>query len=150
VTWKLQIKVNEKKRPIKIPSKSTANEITLFLINNEIITKAEDFNHHLDRPFDPKKKKRNHENHKIKIEKNNELMDKLLKMQNPDEISRVINNHWNVFWKNTESTRYSTDSEPAYKRLKNMLKYHLFEKRDGGILTASNVKTELLNNNLIK
>jgi len=135
VTWKLQVEANERKKPIKIPSKSTADEITLALINNEIITKAEDFIQH----FGQLTKRRKGEIMKIiklKSRRSNELMDKLLKIQNPDEISKVINNHWNEFWKNTESTRYSTDSATAYKRLKNMLKYHLFEKRDGGIINC--------------
>ena len=55
---------------------------------------------------------------KLKSRRSIELMDKLLKIQDPDEISKVINEHWSEFSKNTESTRYSTDSATAYKRLK--------------------------------
>jgi len=119
VTWKLQVEANEKKKPIKIPSKSTADEITLALINNEIITKAEDFIQHFGR-LTQRRKAEIMKIIKLKSRRSNELMDKLLKLQNPDEISKVINNHWNEFWKNTESTRYSTDSATAYKRLKNI------------------------------
>jgi len=46
VTWNLHIVANEKKKPIKIPSKSTAEEISLSLINNKLIAKAEDFIQH--------------------------------------------------------------------------------------------------------
>jgi len=62
-------------------------------------------------------------------------MDKLLKIQDSDEISK-INEHWREFWKNTETKRCSTDSATVYKRLKNILKYHLFEKRDGGVINC--------------
>ena len=46
VTWNLHIIANEKKKPKKNPSKSTAEEISLDLINNKLITKAEDFIQH--------------------------------------------------------------------------------------------------------
>ena len=135
ITWNLQIEMNEKKKPIKIPCKSTAEEISLALINNEQITRAEDFIKHFGR-LARRRKKEIMEIIKLKTRKSNELMDKLLKLQDPDEITKTIDEHWSEFWKNTESTRYSTDSTSAYKRLKNVLKYHLFEKRDGGIINC--------------
>jgi len=39
-------------------------------------------------------------------------------------------------WKRREDIRYSQSSRQAYQTLKNILKYHLFEKRDGGIINS--------------
>jgi len=70
---------------------------------------------------------------KIVSRKSNDLMEKLLKIHESDEetITEVINEHWREFWDETESIRYSEYSAIAYKRLKNILKYHLFEKEMG-------------------
>ena len=73
---------------------------------------------------------------KYKTKRNNELIQKLLDLQDPEEITKTINEHWREFWRETEATRYSEDSAVAYRRLKNILKYHLFEKRDGAIINC--------------
>jgi len=52
LTWQLQIEANERMKPIKIPSKTTAEEISLALINDKEITDAENFIHHLGRTHD--------------------------------------------------------------------------------------------------
>lgn len=43
VIWEIYIEANQKKKPLKIPCRSTANEISEFLIHDESISKAEDF-----------------------------------------------------------------------------------------------------------
>ena len=135
LTWQLQIEANEKKRPIKIPSKVTAEEISLALINNNKITKADDFISHFGQLAKLKKREL------MKIikpipRKTNKLMERLLNIQEPEEITNTINEHWREYWNETESLRFSQESAVAYKNLKNILKYHLFEKRDGGIINS--------------
>ena len=135
LTWQLQIEANEKKKPIKIPSKVTAEEISLALINNDKINKAEDFIRYFGQLAKLKKREL------MKIikptpRKTNKLMEKLLNIQEPEEITNTINDHWGEFWNETESLRFSQESAAAYKSLKNILKYHLFEKRDGGIINS--------------
>ena len=49
-------------------------------------------------------------------------------------IKTEVNTYWENIWKETEETRFSEDSAIAYNDLKDILKYHLFEKRDGGII----------------
>ena len=49
-------------------------------------------------------------------------------------LKETINDHWRQHWQNTESKRWSTESKQAYQNMKNSLKYHLYEKRDGGII----------------
>lgn len=65
---------------------------------------------------------------------NNSLLNKLLELQEPQGITTTINEYWTKYWKKTEETRYSQKSQIAYASLKRILKYHLFEKRDGGII----------------
>ena len=124
-------------KPIRISSKTAAEEISLTLINDKAITDAENFIHHLGH-MTKLKKREMVKIIKIVSRKSNDLMEKLLKIQESDEetITEVINEHWREFWDETESIRYSEYSAIAYKRLKNILKYHLFEKRDGGIINC--------------
>src|ERR1700733_1085766 len=68
------------------------------------------------------------------------LFEKLLELDDPTEIKSTINQHWQKFWDETENKRFSLDSKIAYNDLKNMLKYHLYEKRDGGIINK--IQTE--------
>ena len=49
-------------------------------------------------------------------------------------VKETINDHWRQHWQNTESKRWSTESKQAYQDMKNSLKYHLYEKRDEGII----------------
>jgi len=67
---------------------------------------------------------------------NDSLMKLLLKLQNPQDIEKTINNYWINIWKETESQRYSQFSAQAYQTLRKILRYHLFEKRDGGIINC--------------
>ena len=133
VNWIIEIKRNERRKPIRIPSRETANEITCLLLNSEQTQDAKSFIHELEN-VRRKKKKHMMKIIKQKTKKEDELMKKLLSIQNPEEISKTINEHWGKFWTDTEGLRFSKDSFEAYTRLKNILKYHLYEKRDGGII----------------
>lgn len=37
-------------------------------------------------------------------------------------------------WEQIENTRFSQESKTAYKDLQTILKHHVYEKRDGGII----------------
>lgn len=63
-------------------------------------------------------------------------MNMLLKLDNPADIFEGINLMWGQKWKNTESKRYTVASKEAYRTLKKTLKYHLYKKRDGSIISA--------------
>ena len=78
---------------------------------------------------------------------NNSLMKLFLKLQNPQDIEKTINNYWINIWKETESQRYSQFSAQAYQTLRKILRYHLFEKRDGGIIIALEKKMTRLKTN---
>jgi hypothetical protein len=135
ITWNLQVETNQKKKPIKIPSKKTADEISLALINNEQIQEANSFLNELG--VMTKERKRDMVKIiKFKTKRDDDLIQKLLDLQDPEDITRTINEHWKGFWRETEATRYSEGSAEAYKRLKSVLKYHLFEKRDGAIINC--------------
>ena len=66
VIWQLKIEANERMKPIRIPSKTTAEEISITLINDKAITDAENFIHHLGHMI---KKKRNDKNHQDSLKK---------------------------------------------------------------------------------
>jgi len=58
----------------------------------------------------------------------------LLNLDNCTQTSEVIMKYWQTFWKGNENLRFSDESKKAYNTFKSMLKYHLFQKRDGGII----------------
>lgn len=127
ITCNLQVETNQKKKPIKIPSKKTADEISLALINNEQIQEANSFLNELG--VMTKERKRDMVKIiKYKTKRDDDLIQKLLDLQDPEDITRAINEHWKGLWRETEATRYSQGSAEAYKRLKSILKY---EKRWG-------------------
>jgi len=73
---------------------------------------------------------------KPKAFKNDLLMKLLMKLQNPQDMEKTINDYWINIWKETESQRYSQFSAQAYQTLRKILKYHLFEKTDEGIINC--------------
>ncbi len=68
--------------------------------------------------------------------KNHDLMKLLLESDSPEEIDKTILNYWKKFWGDKEPERYSELSALAYQTFKKVLKQHLFEKRDGGIINC--------------
>jgi len=67
---------------------------------------------------------------------NNELNDILMGLSEIDTISDVIQNYWTGIWHDVEKDRYSSESKRAYAHMKRVLKYHVFDKRDGAIIDA--------------
>ena len=66
--------------------------------------------------------------------RNLDLFNKLFNLEDAFKVENTINSHWSNFWKTTEKNRWTNESKHAYHNLKNILRYHLFEKRDGGII----------------
>ena len=73
---------------------------------------------------------------KLKHQKDMELFNKLLNLQDPSSISKIINEHWSRKWRQTEAQIFDKHSGIAYKQLKSILKYHMFQKRDGGVINS--------------
>ena len=68
------------------------------------------------------------------IKRDTHLLDKLLAAEETTQAQNVINNYWKELWKETEGKRYSQESKIAYKTLRRITKYHVFEKRDGAVI----------------
>ena len=133
--WEINVEMLKRRKLLKYPSRETAEEISLNLINNREIPDAHTFIRELE-VLRRKKKKSMWKIIKQRTRKDDGLMRKLLAITDPKEVSKTINEHWSHFWRDTEEMRYSKESAKAYQRLKKILKYHLFEKRDGGIINS--------------
>ena len=66
-----------------------------------------------------------------------DLLNKLIRLEQASiaEVITTIKEHWANFWQLTERERWSICSRQACHKLKSILKYHLFEKRDGAIIS---------------
>ena len=138
VRWELEIEFPKKPKTLKIPSKKTAEKITEKLLRNKEVTCSAIFLDELVRyRHDNRKNLKKIVSHKPR---DTQLFEKLLALDDPSHTNDVINDHWKKKWIDTEHVRFSNDSKIAYKDLKTMLKYHLYEKRDGGII--SNLQAE--------
>ena len=73
---------------------------------------------------------------KPKRQKDMELFNKLLNLQGSSSISKTINGHWSRRWHQTEVQRFDKHPGIAYKQLKSILKYHMFQKSDGGVINS--------------
>ena len=135
VIWKLKIYSAEAANPLKIPNRALADDLMELLLSNKQVIDVKTFleklsilrsinNNDIMKTIKPKQ------------QKNMELFDKLLKIQDPNLIAETINKHWTRIWLHTEAQRYSRQSGTAYKQLKTILKYHMFQKRDGGIISS--------------
>ena len=136
VNWELGIK-KVKKKTIKIPCRITANEISLELLNNGKVKDATAFLHKFGK-LKQKKERKIWKVIKPKSFKSDSLLKILMNLKDPNNLETIINDYcyWIDFWVGTENTRYSVDSANAYNTLRRILKYHLFEKRDGGIINC--------------
>ena len=135
ITWELGITPLQRRKAIKIPCKESANMISTLLINDPKVTDATSFVRKLGE-LKARNSRRIWKMLRPKPFKNDILLKALLDLQTPQEIEITLNNYWKDLWEETELTRYSTESAKAYKTLKKILKYHLFEKRDGGIINC--------------
>jgi len=137
VTWHIEVSCPKKPHKQKIPSKSTAVEITTTLLQDNKIVDSQSFIKALEKQRRGNKKKLTKSIKRTKP-RTTELLDKLLELDDPSEkeIKSQINSHWHSFWSQVEKDRWSQQSAHSYHKLKNILKYHLFEgKRDGGIIS---------------
>ena len=133
IRWNITINFPNKPRQLKIPSKETAEKITEKLLENEEVTGAAIFLDEL-RLYRLQEKK-----HIQKLVQHKprdlHLFEKLLKVDNPDGIDDLINKHWQNIMRGIERVRWTNESKLAYRDLRDTLKYHLFEKRDGEIIS---------------
>ena len=132
VRWEVEVNFPTRIAQLKIPSRKTAEKITSqLLFNKEVINAAAFLDElHLYR-------KDNHARMKQLLKfkpRDFQLFDKLLTIDDPTIVQDTINKHWNSIWHETEKKRWSQESKSAYSHLKQCLKYHLYEKRDGGII----------------
>lgn len=65
-----------------------------------------------------------------------ELTNLLLNISDANHLSSTINKYWEKIWRKTEQDRFSCESKRAYTGLKKILKYNLFEKKDGTIVDS--------------
>ncbi len=61
-------------------------------------------------------------------------MKALMSIKDENSIAETLENYWSTFWNDNERERFSPMSMNAFKTLKTICKYHLFEKRDGSIV----------------
>jgi len=52
------------------------------------------------------------------------------------EVWRDLSQRWNMQWKGFELARFSPDQKEAFKQLRLMTKYDIFDKRDGGVVNC--------------
>ena len=133
IGWILNIKPLKPAKSIRIPNREFADDLMHYLISSSKVTNSKSFLEHLSkvRSENPRMIMKTL---KPRRDRNLNLLNKLLSIDNFSHVSSIINHHWTKFWQNTEEIRYSNDSQHAYRRFKNILKYHLFQKRDGGII----------------
>jgi urease gamma subunit len=119
-------------KQLKVPAKDTAEKITEKLLENDEVTGTAIF---LDELRMYRLEERRHLQKLVKHKPRDlHLFEKLLKLDNPSGVNELINTHWQKVMQEIEKTRWTNKSKLAYKDLKDILKYHLFEKRDGGII----------------
>ena len=137
ISWSLEVSFPKKSIKQKIPNMNTAKIISTTLLQDNKILDSQSFIKALGSQRKDNKKKLM-KNIKRPKPRTTELLDKLLDMDDPSEqeLKDKINSHWHSFWKQVEKDRWSPESAQSYQKLKNILKYHLFEgKRDGGIIS---------------
>jgi endonuclease/exonuclease/phosphatase family metal-dependent hydrolase len=132
IRWDITIDFPNKTKQLKIPSKETAERITEKLLGNEEVTGAAIF---LDELREYRLQERKHLQKLVKHKPRDlHLFEKLLQIDNPAQVNELVSSHWQNIMQRIERTRWTNESKLAYKDLKDILKYHLYEKRDGGII----------------
>ena len=132
ILWEVELKLPNKPKILTIPSRKTADQITNKLLENKEVTNSAIFLHELSMYRDDFRKQLTK---KVgQRPRDQKLIEELLKLEEDTEVNSTINEYWHEFWTTTEELRFSNESKEAYDNLKQRLKYHLFEKRDGGII----------------
>ena len=135
VWWTLEISSIRKNKPMRIPNRSCADEIMLKLLQNKRIKNSEQFLRNLDLL----RRKKKHSLLKLVRRRKyqlSSLFDQLLQIQDSKQAKDIVNTYWGDFWTENEKIRYSKESAIAYQNLRRILKYHLYEKRDGAIINC--------------
>ena len=132
VLWDIIVKPPKMAQLLKIPDRSLAEEWTNIAIKSKNTINTQTFLQKirqmrgLTTPMTLlKKRKRNEDLFKI-----------LQTLDDPSNITEVTSKYWRSFWERVEEDRFSNHSRSAYSQLKCVLKYHLFEKRDGAVINS--------------
>ena len=139
INWTIRISSPQAVKSIKIPNRTLADSLMHQLLEDKEVIDAKTFLEKLS-TFRKNNKKAILKTLKPKLQKTTDLFTKLLNVQDPALIPDTINKHWTDIWQKTEELRYSRYSGLAYKQLKNILKYHMFQK------SAGRRRNQILNN----
>ncbi len=131
ISWEVKVKSPNPKSKIKIPNKKLAEETTARLF-----TRFKD----LQELYQNLSKIRHDNQKRLNVllkpkKKDTSLLDKLLEVEESTQIQEIISNHWTKEWEDLENKRYSPSSAEAYKKLRTLTKYHLYEKKDGAVIS---------------
>jgi len=135
VWWKIEVSNPKKKSTLKIPDRRCADEIMEKLLKNKRIQSTTHFFHGLG-ALRARRKRNMMKLLRPRKFRLSSLFDQLMSAQDCHEAISLINKYWKRFWNENESLRFSQESRIAYQNLKRILKYHLFEKRDGAIINS--------------
>ena len=135
VWWNLEISGLKRRQPIKIPNRKCADHIITKLLRNKRIKNSKLFIQGLHEQRRIKKRSMFTILKRRKIQLSL-LFEQLIQAQDSEQAVSMVNEHWRNFWRENEETRYSKEAAKAYRNLKQILKYHLFEKRDGAIINS--------------
>jgi len=135
VSWQLSVLPTQRLKLSRIPCRFTADAITETLLRNKRVKRSQDF---IEALVAIRIKNRKYLTKRIKLKKtrSHDLMKALLELGDDTPVCEVISKYWKRFWKQSEALRFTQASKETYNSLKRILKYHLFEKRDGGIITS--------------
>lgn len=132
--WKILFKATSKPKKILIPNRKLANEITQAAIMDPQVTNSFEL---IQKFLVLRKLNRKKAFLKIKPKRknNDNYKNLLLSIKEEESIKEVLNSYWNNFWNEVEEKRFSPLSKEAFDTLRTICKYHLYEKRDGSIVS---------------
>ncbi len=138
ILWQMEVRSPEAAKRVKVPNKQVINEITGQLLKT--CENPEEFFHNLSQLRYLRRK----ELKKFikRPARNTDLLEKLLQAEDVAQANAMTMNHWKKKWEDIEETRYSTQSAIAYKDLRKITKYNLYEKRDGAVIDQIKVSDE--------
>lgn len=134
ICWTFEISPIKPQRPLVIPSRKLAEDITERALRDETIVNTASFLRKVKclrleyRTLLQEVRPRARTQH--------DLINMLLQLDDPQRGLEVVNKYWRTLWELTEEQRYSSASRDAYQKLRKILKYHLYEKRDGAVVNV--------------
>lgn len=134
LSWEVTLSQNKETKLLEIPDRRKAEVLTSEIMSNKS-------NHDAQTCLREFKQRRENESTLMtalsyKSYKNEDLLKILLALDDPSKIGDVVNKYWKEQWEKVEQVRYSVDSKEAYSKLRKVLKYHLYGKRDGAIINS--------------